>query len=191
MEKKVSSIFVHCLLWTTVACANFNITNMSNCVDIPMDYKNDAEVEIMNIVYQRNAKNFIDTISGEFLVHVSRDHKATELVLWFYKCPKGSTGFCDQNKAEFIEPMTCKRFLEDDSGPWHMFAPAIDKRNVCAEYQGQYSITNATIFTHHVEKYMKVEEGHYRIKSIYHLPGEDFSVKNLRGCIEIDFDIYN
>lgn len=191
MDKKILILLIQSFLWSIIYCANFNITNMSNCLDVPLDYQNDAEVETMNIVYQRNAKNFVDTVSGEFMVHVQREHKDTELVLWFFKCPKGSTGVCSENKKEFTENLNCKRFLEDDSGPWHMFAPAMDKRNVCAEAQGRYSITNATIFARHVEKYMKVEEGHYRIKTIYHLPGEDFSVRNLRGCIELDFDIYD
>lgn len=188
MNQKVT-VFIQCLLWMTISCANFNITNLSNCVDIPMDYQNDAEVEVIDIVYQPNDKNFYDTLSGGFLVHVTREHKETELALWFYKCAKGSTGICQENKMEYVEAVDCKRFLEDDSGPWHMFAPALDKSNVCAQYQGRYSITNATLYAKHLEKYMKIEEGHYRIKSMYHLPGEDFSIRNLRGCVEIDFDI--
>lgn len=156
-----------------------------------MDYKNDAEVEILNIVYQENAKKFVDTISGEFLVHITANHAETELVMAFYKCAKGSTGVCNENESQFVEQVNCQRFLEDDTGPWHMFAPAMDERNVCAEIQGQYRITNATLYQKHLEKYMKIEQGHYRVKALYHLPGEDFSIRNLRGCVELDFDIYD
>lgn len=70
-----------------------------------------------------------------------------------------------------------------------MFAPAIDKRNPCAEIQGEYNIIGAKLEGRFLEKYMTVEEGHYRIRFLHHLPGENFDTKNLRGCIELDFDI--
>lgn len=187
MEKIVFLIFIQI---AAISCVDFNITLMSNCRDVPLDYKNDAEIEIMNIVYQKNSRGFRDTISGEFLVHVYREHKETELVMWFYKCPKDATGICDKNKVEFIENLTCKRFLTDDTGPWHMFAPAIDKRNICAELMGTYSITNAKVESRFLDKYMTIEDGHYRIKTMHHVIGEDFNAKNLRSCIEVDFDIY-
>lgn len=178
------------VIFQEVVCVEFNITMMSNCRDVPLDYQNDAEVEIMNIIYQKNGNGFFDTISGEFLVHIHREHKETELAMWFFKCPKGTTEICDEMKQEFIDPLSCKRFLNDDTGPWHMFAPAMDKRNVCAELTGTYSITNATMKAKYLEKYMTIVEGHYRIKAMHHVINEDFSVKNLRSCVEVDFDIY-
>lgn len=86
-----------------------------------MNYQNDAEVEVKDIIYEKNAQGFYDTLSGKFLVHILRDHKETELVLTFYKCPKGFVGICTENPKEVIEAVDCKRFLTDATGPWHMF----------------------------------------------------------------------
>lgn len=154
-----------------------------------MNYNNDAEVEVKDIIYETNSLGFNDVIHGKFVVHILRDHKETELIMTFFKCPKGATGVCDQNPKEYIEKVNCPRFHKDDTGPWHMFAPAIDKRNLCAEIKGEYDINGAKIESRFFEKYMTIEEGHYRIKLIHHLPGENMDIKNLRGCIELDFDI--
>lgn len=90
---------------------------MSNCVDIPMNYKNDAEIEAFGITYMKNEQGFADTIDGKFIVHINREHKETEAVITFYKCPKGATGICTENPKEFIEALSCQRFLKDDTGP--------------------------------------------------------------------------
>jgi hypothetical protein len=94
---------------------------MSNCVDIPLNYENEAEIEVKDITYEKNALGFYDTLSGKFVVHIRRDHQETELVFTFYKCAKGATGVCTENPKEFIEAVDCKRFLNDATGPWHMF----------------------------------------------------------------------
>ena len=158
---------------------------MSNCVDLPMNYPNDAEIEVKDIVYQKNAQGFYDSIDGKFVVHIHRDHEETEVIITFYKCLKGTTEICLENSVDFVEALDCKRFLKDDSGPWHMFAPAIDKRNVCAEIMGEYNIKGAKMEARFIEKYMKIEEGHYRIRFVHHLPGENMDLKNLRACVEV------
>lgn len=154
-----------------------------------MNYQNDAEVEVKAITYERKPEGFADTLHGRFVVHIPRDHKQTELVMTFYKCPKDAVDVCKENAKEFVEDLDCVRFHNDATGPWHMFAPAMDIRNVCAESQGEYELNGARMEGRFLEKYMTVEEGHYRIKMLYHLPGESFDVKNLRGCVELDFDI--
>lgn len=91
-------------------------------------------------------------------------------------------------------------------------APALDKRNVCAEIKGEYDIKAAKMEGRFLKKYMTVEDGHYRyvkllphelnshksieasffihrIQFLHHLPGESMDIKNLRGCVELDFDI--
>lgn len=163
---------------------------MSNCVDLSMDYQNDAEVEVMDIIYQKNQLGFVDVLHGKFVVHIRRDHKDTELVITFFKCAVGATGTCSENPKTVIEKLDCQRFHNDQTGPWYMFAPAIDKRNMCVESKGQFDINGAKIEGRFFEKYMTVEVGHYRIKLLHHLPGETMDIKNLRGCIELDFDIY-
>lgn len=180
---------------------------MSNCADVPLNYQNDAEVEVKDIIYERNDKNFVEVLHGKFVVHIRRDHQDTEIVLTFYKCAPGTAGDCKENPREFIESIDCKRFQTDQTGPWAMFAPAIDKRNVCVEFKGEFEINGAKIAAPYLEKYMTIEEGRYRwveasskrsklltqsfsrIKVIHHLPGTTMDVKNLRGCIELDFDI--
>lgn len=94
---------------------------MSNCLDIPMNYENEAEVEVKDITYEKNAQGFYDTLNGKFVVHILRDHQETELVLSFYKCPKDATGICTESLKEVVEAVDCKRFLTDATGPWHMF----------------------------------------------------------------------
>jgi hypothetical protein len=154
-----------------------------------MNYPTEAEIEVKDIIYQSNSQGFFDTVSGKFVVHVLRDHKETELVITFFKCPKGSTGYCTEDGKDFVEAVDCKRFLKDATGPWHIFAPAVDKRNVCAETKGEFNIKGAKLEARFIEKYMVIEEGHYRIRFIHHLPHESMDIKNLRACVELDFDI--
>lgn len=101
-------------------------------------------------------------IHGKFLVHLRRDHKDTEVVIAFFKCPKGAEGLCETKVKEVTEDLDCVRFHKDKTGPWAMFAPAIDKRNPCAEGEGEFAITYAKLEAEHLEKYIAIEEGHYR-----------------------------
>lgn len=93
---------------------------MSNCQDIPMNYQNDAEIEVKDMIYEKNSDGFADTVSGKFLVHVHRDHRETEFVFTIFKCAKGTTGICAENPMKFTEALTCKRFRTDATGPWHV-----------------------------------------------------------------------
>lgn len=106
-----------------------------------------------------------------------------------YKCPPDTPGLCKENEKSFTEALTCNRFLTDSSGPWFMFAPAMDPKNVCAKAVGEYDFNGAHLNSTFVEKYMTVEEGRYRIRMITHVPGKDMDIKNLRSCVELDFDI--
>lgn len=141
---------------------NFNITNLSNCVDIPLNYQNDAEVEVKEVYFEKNAQGYADVLHGKFIVHAHRDHKEPEVIITFYKCAKGSEGICTENPSEFIENVSCARLHSDKTGPWYMYAPAIDKRNPCVEVMGEYDLLGAKIEGQYIEKYMTVEEGHYR-----------------------------
>jgi hypothetical protein len=154
-----------------------------------MDYKKDAEIEVQNVAYIKNENGFADVLHGKYVVHVHSDNEDSEFVMMFYKCPSGSTGLCKDNEKIYTENLDCKRFLTDPSGPWFMFAPAMDPANVCAKKAGDFDFNGAHLNATFVEKYMTVEEGHYRIRMINHVPGKDMDVKNLRACIELDFDI--
>lgn len=154
-----------------------------------MDYLNDAEVEVKDVIYERNANGFADVMHGKFTVHFDRDHKETELIMTIFKCAKGSVGMCKDNPTEYIEDLSCERFQTDKTGPWYIFSPAMDKRNLCAELAGEFELNGAKFEAQYLEKYMTIEEGHYRIKALYHLPHETMDIRNLRGCIEVDFDI--
>lgn len=135
---------------------------MSNCVDVSLDYENDAEIEVRNIIYERNEQGLVDVLHGKFVVHIHREHEETEVILTIFRCPKGATGICTENGVDYLEALDCHRFQNDKTGPWYMFAPAVDKTNPCGERMGQYEITGAKIDGQYLEKYMPVEEGHYR-----------------------------
>lgn len=137
----------------------------------------------------KNDKNFVDVLHGKYVVHIRSDHVDSEFIMMFYKCPSGSTEICKDNEKIFTENLTCNRFLTDPTGPWFMFAPAMDPSNVCAKVTGEYDFNGAHLNSTFIEKYMTVEEGHYRIRMINHIPGQNMDVKNLRACIELDFDI--
>jgi hypothetical protein len=141
------------------------------------------------VTYEKNDKGFVDILHGKYVVHVHADHSDSELVMLFYSCPPGATGTCNENRKEFVEKLDCERFLSDSSGPWYAFAPAMDQRNVCATLTGTYDFYRAHVNGSFVEKYMDVKEGHYRIKAVHHIPGENMDTKNMRSCIEMDFDI--
>lgn len=135
---------------------------MSNCFDIPLNYENDAEIEVSDIIYEKNALGFADVLHGKFLVHIHRSHELTELILTTFKCPKGASGTCNENPKDFIESLSCERFQTDQTGPWYMFAPAVDKKNPCGELSGTFEIIGAKMEAQYLQKYMTVEEGHYR-----------------------------
>lgn len=162
---------------------------MSNCQDIPLNYKNEAEIEVQDVSYIKNENGFVDVIHGKYIVHLQSDHSDGEFIMVFYKCASGSTGLCKDNEKIFTETLSCNRFLTDPTGPWFMFAPAMDPANVCARTAGEFDFNGAHLNATFVEKYMEVEEGHYRIRMITHIPGQNLDVKNLRACIELDFDI--
>lgn len=119
-------------------------------------------MEVRGVTYETNALGFADVVHGKFVVHIHREHKDSELILAFFKCAPGSQGLCDQKMGETIENLDCKRFHSDKTGPWYMYAPAMDKKNPCAEIQGEFDLIGAQIKGEYLEKYMKVEEGHYR-----------------------------
>jgi len=162
---------------------------MSNCVDVPMDYGNEAEILVKDIIYEKNAAGFVDQVHGKFIVHTRRDHKNTETIMTIYKCASDSVGICKENAKDFLENLDCIRFMTDDKAPWFMFAPAMPKENQCAESDGTYDLVGAKISAQYYEKYMTIEAGRYRIRMVAHLPGENMDVRNLRSCIELDFDI--
>lgn len=90
---------------------------------------------------------------------------------------------------EVTEIMDCKRFVSDQTGPWYIFAPAMDPANVCAHIMGEYDFKGAHLNGKFIEKYMAIEKGHYRIKMLSHVKGENMDLNNLKGCFELDFDI--
>ncbi|XP_070509032.1 uncharacterized protein [Chironomus tepperi] len=183
-------VFILTISITAISALNFNITNLSNCDDIPLDYTQDAEIEVADVTYEANEMGFYDTLHGKYIVHIHQlDHIDIELVITFFKCPKGAVGPCKNVLKEYVESITCKRFLEDKSGPWYVFAPAMDTKNLCAKLVGTYQFTKAHLNGTYIENYMDIEEGHYRIRMLNHVPGRNMDIKNLRGCVEIDFDI--
>lgn len=70
-----------------------------------------------DITYEANSEGFRDAIHGKFVVHLLRDHTETEVVIVFFKCPKGETGICGTKFNEVVEDLGCKRFQTDKSGP--------------------------------------------------------------------------
>lgn len=154
-----------------------------------MDYPNQADIQVKDVIYEKNDKGLVDIVHGKYQVHVHSADIASELIMTFYKCPSGSKDLCKDNPREISEKMDCKRFLSDKSGPWYMFAPAMDPANVCARIMGEYEFKGAHLNEKFVENYMTVEEGHFRIRMLNHVQGKDMDIKNLRGCVELDFDI--
>ncbi|CRK93276.1 CLUMA_CG006819, isoform A [Clunio marinus] len=89
------------------------------------------------------------------------------------------------------DPITSLTNKCNDSGPWHMFAPAMDTRNKCGEAKGIFEIKGAKLEPKFFFNYLDIKEGRYRLRMLVHLPGKSFDVKNLRGCVELDFDVVN
>jgi hypothetical protein len=158
-------------------------------VEIPLDYPKDAEVEVRDVIYEKNAAGFVDTLHGKYIVHLLANHIESELIMTFYKCDKLTNGLCVENPRDFTENLTCMRFLTDKTGPWYIFAPSVDQMNICMQFEGTYEFKGAKIQGEFLQKYMEIEEGHYRIRLLNHLPHENMDLKNLCGCIELDFDI--
>lgn len=117
------------------------------------------------------------------------DAKGTELIITTYRCEKSAPGVCTDNAKEFIEPMDCKRYHEDKSGPWYMFAPAMHEDNKCAERIGDFPFNGAVMKGEYLEQYMALGSGRYRIKMLFHKLGENREIINFRGCVELDFDV--
>lgn len=85
---------------------------------MPLNYQNDAEIEVKDITYERNQLGFIDVVHGKYVVHFLRDHQMTELIINTFQCTPESTGICGDNSKDYLIALSCERFLSDKSGPW-------------------------------------------------------------------------
>ncbi|KAG5666346.1 hypothetical protein PVAND_014381 [Polypedilum vanderplanki] len=187
--KVLTLLFVVYSVTKIASSGNFHILNLSNCLDEKIDYQKDSDIEVKDVTYEKNEKSFVDILHGKYIVHVHNDHSDSEIVFTFFSCPLGSTAPCKDNPKQYIEKIDCERFLTDSTGPWYVFAPAMDQRNVCATATGSFDFTRAHLNSTFVEKYIDIKEGHYQIKVVHHVPGESMDTKNMRSCIEFDFDI--
>jgi hypothetical protein len=84
--------------------------------------------------------------------------------------------------------MSCERY-HNDQGPWTMFSSAMHVDNKCAENYGDFEFNGAVMKWSYLQKYLSAGPGRYRLRMLAHIVGENLELVNLRGCIELDFDV--
>jgi hypothetical protein len=170
---------------------------------------NEAQVHVVSVDYQMEPDNTCYILHGTYEIKVSMASGENELFISTYNCPKGAPSPCTDNEVVYKEAIDCERFHNDKTGPWYMFAPAIDQSDKCVEKkvrfssnechsdikipcnntQGIFDFNGAILKGEYLENYMALGEGRYRVKMLFHKLGEDMEIEHLRGCIELDFDI--
>lgn len=182
---------------------------LENCRDVPLHYE-DAHVSIRDVIYETNSDGLFDTIHGKYDVRTLSDAKEqNELIITISKCISGEKN-CELLN-EFIVQMNCVDFHNPKkTGPWSMFSEAMDRNNKCAEipvglnllllltssllmsnqkFQGEYDFSGALLKEHYLNDFLASGVGQYRIKMLFHKLGVNRDLPNLRGCIEMDFDL--
>lgn len=159
-----SKIFVLNLLFFSSALSRvasaehlINLTRMANCDELtekPIAYVIEARPEmdpVTNLIKAYHAKfNWTKVDTGPRIV-----------TMIIFKCPKGSMGSCISNPTVHQETLSCKRFMEDDSGPWHMYSSSMSGSK-CGDEVGTFSFDFTSLKIDHLIQYLDVNDEQFR-----------------------------
>lgn len=168
-------------LATPVAARHVNISLLANCDDT-IDH---APVYLTKVWYEMGPENLCDTIHATF--HVATiDLAPNELSMVLYKCPGGHIEDpCFDNPTEHVEHLDCDRFVNDDTGPWHMFSSSMSGSH-CGDEMGDFELNTSRLRIEYLIKYLDIHDDDYhrfRLRMYFRSTGTD----EARGCAHVDF----
>uniref|UniRef100_A0A6B2E9V3 Putative secreted protein n=1 Tax=Phlebotomus kandelakii TaxID=1109342 RepID=A0A6B2E9V3_9DIPT len=164
-----------------------NITNFQNCDDVNLD---DVGVYITSVSYECDSFGICNTIHGEYTVKFV-DTRSKELIITMYQCTTDTIGQCNDNPVEHHLLMHCSKFIDDDSGPWHMLSNAMSGSR-CGEEKGDFQLISSKLrydyLVNNYKTYLILDDNmrKYRSKLLFHVEGK----KLTRACVSIDFTIF-
>lgn len=161
-----------------------NMTRLANCDD----HGTTIPVYLISVSYDRDpATGICNTIHAKFN-STTEDKSDAIWKLYFYRCPAGDAMLakCDSNPTVHEEAVNCKRFIEDDSGPWHFFASAMNGK--CGHEIGTFALDYQSLRMENLINYLDVTDSKY---SRFHLKMEykNGITRNTRACAELDFNL--
>lgn len=110
------------------------------------------------------------------------------LQMVFYRCPKDSEVPCEENPIYHEEILDCNRFMDDSSGPWHMYSSAMETGSKCGESLGEFALDFSSLKIDHLVNYLHIDDEEYsrfRIRTKF----LDAESKEMVACANIDFDL--
>ncbi|XP_058823540.1 uncharacterized protein LOC131684562 [Topomyia yanbarensis] len=188
MQGKYSAIVLLLCLLNCVQGLRVNLTMFSNCQDMDLPYGN-IPVALTKVTYDRDADGICNTMHAEYHIATPSEDIEWELIITSYKCPLGIDGICLDNPQEYKEPMHCDRFHSDDTGPWFMLASAMSNGDRCGRLEGTYNLDAAVLKIDYLHRYLELGKGTYRVRMMFHVLNTDMAVKNVKGCVEMDFTV--
>lgn len=171
-----------CLGYATEA-RHVNLTKLDNCVESGRT----APVHLTSVTYELNpASGVIDVIHAQYSVKTP-DLADNHLIMRLYKCPADFVGTCNLNPTIHEEPMPCERFVQDSTGPWHMFSSSMSGSK-CGDEVGDFTLDYSSLKTENLIKYLDIHDDQY---SRFHLEMDFISQSTMksRGCGAVEFDI--
>ncbi|XP_059623028.1 uncharacterized protein LOC132266191 [Phlebotomus argentipes] len=163
-----------------------NITDFQNCDDVNLD---DVAVYLTSVSYERDSSGLCDTVHGKYTVKVL-DTSRRELIITMFQCPTDAVGQCNENPVEHHTALHCSKFIDDDSGPWHMLSNAMSGSR-CGDEVGDFELISSKMRFDYLmndqKNYITLNDKmrKYRAKMIFHTEGK----KSTRACISVGFTL--
>lgn len=160
-----------------------NLTRLDNCEE----YGQTAPVHLTSVRYDINPDTGVcDVIHGEFSVKTI-DTAPKVLFMTLFKCAPDSTGKCLANPTTHEEAMDCKRFVEDDAGPWHMFSSSMSGSK-CGEEMGEFTLDYSRLKVEHLINYLDIQDDQYS-RFMLKMNFMSTTTQESRGCGEVEFNL--
>lgn len=150
------ALFALCLSCVSTEARTVNLTHLDNC----LQHGQSRNAHLISVSYELDADTGIcNTIHAKFNVtEIDTNPRIWKMTI--FKCPADTTGFCNSNPTTHEELVDCKRFIEDDSGPWHMFSSSMSGSK-CGEAIGTFSLDYSSLKLDHLVKYLDLDNRDY------------------------------
>lgn len=177
------ALLVLCISSAATAERLVNLTHLDNCEE----HGQTKTAHLTSVSYEINSNTgMCNTIHGKFRVK-NIDTNPRILIIKFFKCPADNMGPCNSNPIVHEESMDCKRFVEDDSGPWHMFSSSMSGSK-CGEAAGDFTLDYSSLKLEHLVKYLDLNDRTYsRFRLV--MDYIDAKTRETWGCSDIHFDL--
>lgn len=176
-------LLVLCFCCTATEARRVNLTLLDNCEEVGRT----APVDLTSVRYEINPESGLcDVMHGEFTVQTV-DTGSNDLEMTLFRCPADAPMPCTMNPVVHKEYLNCKRFVEDSSGPWHMFSESMSGSK-CGEEAGQFTLDYSSLKIEHLINYLDITDDQFskfqlKMNFVSETTGQP------RGCGTVHFDL--